>query len=242
MNKKQNNFQKRGFLKLEKQIDLHVINLIKLDLKKKNIGTLYKDNKGKPRRIENIYNKSVNLNTLNRIITKLIEKIFKKKLVIFKDKCNLKPPGGGGFAPHYDGIFYFKDKKNNFKKGWYEYSDYFLNVLVALDKCTKKNGSIEISKWNDQKFENLYENTKKNGSPELNKKVAKKIKFKLIELNPGDILFFSNKCPHKSKKNLSNTSRLTLYYTYAEGKKEIYKRYFIDKKNNQNKNSKSLPG
>ena len=175
MNKKQNNFQKRGFLKLEKQIDLDVINLIKLDLKKKNIGTLYKDNKGNPRRIENIYNKSVNLNTLNRIITKLIEKIFKKKLVIFKDKCNLKPPGGGGFAPHYDGIFYFKDKKNNFKKGWYEYSDYFLNVLVALDKCTKKNGSIEISKWNDQKFENLYENTKKNGSPELNKKVAKNI-------------------------------------------------------------------
>ena len=85
-------------------------------------------------------------------------------MVIFKDKCNLKPPGGGGFRPHYDGIFYFKNENKKLKKGWYEYSNYFLNVLVALDKCTKQNGSIEISRWHNKNFDSLYENTKKNGS------------------------------------------------------------------------------
>lgn len=242
MNEKQKKFHQNGYLKLENEVNFELIKNIRKDCFTKKIGTLYKDNEGKPRRLENIYDKTKNLKLLNNHLIKLIKKIFKKKMVIFKDKCNLKPPGGGGFRPHYDGIFYFKNENKKLKKGWYEYSNYFLNVLVALDKCTKQNGSIEIGRWHNKNFDSLYENTKKNGSPELKIKFAKKIKFKLIELNAGDILFFSNKCPHQSKKNLSKSSRKVLYYTYAIGKKNIYKRYFLDKQKSLNKNSKSLPG
>ena len=43
--------------------------------------------------------------------------------------------------------------------------------------------------------------------PKLNKEYASKLKFNRIDLNKGDVLFFSNLCPHKSKKNLSNFER-----------------------------------
>ena len=106
MNEKQKKFHQNGYLKLENGVNFELINNIRKDCFKKKIGTLYKDNKGKPRRLENIYDKTKSLKLLNNHLIKLIKKIFKKKMVIFKDKCNLKPPGGGGFRPHYDGIFY----------------------------------------------------------------------------------------------------------------------------------------
>ena len=239
---KKNMYNNLGYLKVANSIPISLIKQIKKDLTKKNIGNIYYDKKGIIRRSENIYDKSKSLRKLNNIIKKKIYQFFKRKLVIFKDKCNFKPPGGAGFTAHYDGIFYFKNKNNIKKKGWYEYSNYFMNVLIALDNCNKRNGSIEISPHHNQSFEELFLNTKMNGSPELKKKIEKKLKFKYLNLKPGDILFFSNKCPHKSKKNLSKTSRMILYYTYALGNKKIYNRYFKDKLSSKNKNEKSLTG
>ena len=62
-----------------------------------------------------------------------------------------------------------------------------------------------------------------------------------IVLNKGDIVFFSNICPHKSEKNNSNFNRRTLYYTYLS--KEFgyqYDNYFKDKEKSKNATSKSL--
>ena len=62
-------------------------------------------------------------------------------------------------------------------------------------------------------------------------------------LKIGDIVVFSNTCPHRSDKNHSNTNRRTLYYTYSSGPRgSQYNKYFIDKKNSANKTSKSLEG
>ena len=50
------------------------------------------------------------------------------------------------------------------------------------------------------------------------------------------LFFFSNTCPHKSKKNLSNKNRRILYYTYTKFKnRPLYKMYYQDKKNSKNK-------
>ena len=137
----------------------------------------------------------------------------------------------------------FKDEKNLNKKGWYEYSDHFINVLIALDICNKNNGSIEISKIHNDNFNNLLLNTKNNGTPDLLEEIESKLIFETIELNPGDIVIFSNQCPHRSKKNYSNSSRGTLYYTYTHAKLgSFYEKYFEDKKNSKNKTSKSLSG
>lgn len=203
----------------------------------------YFDKNGEIRRIERIFNKGKKLNFLNKEIIKILKNIFKEDYIIFKDKFNAKPPGGEGFFAHYDGVFMFKDEKNLNKKGWYEYSDHFINVLVALDICNKKNGTIEISKIHNDNFNNLLLNTKNNGTPDLLEEIESKLIFETIELNPGDILVFSNQCPHRSKKNYSNSSRGTLYYTYTLEKfGSFYEKYFEDKKNSKNKTSKSLSG
>ena len=30
--------------------------------------------------------------------------------------------------------------------GWYEYSNFFVNVLVAFDECNEQNGALEVAK------------------------------------------------------------------------------------------------
>ena len=137
----------------------------------------------------------------------------------------------------------FKDKNNNSRKGWYEYSDKFINVLVALDPCTKENGTIEISKIHNNNFDDLLLNTKNNGTPDLLDSIESKLIFETIELNIGDIIMFSNLCPHRSKKNSSNNSRRNLYYTYTPSiLGSFYEKYFDDKNNSKNETAKSLSG
>lgn len=233
-------FEKFGYIILKnvfhKKLVVKLINEI-LDSKK---TIKYFDNKKIHRRTEKIYNKGKELKNLNKKILKLLKKILEQDFLIFKDKFNSKPPGGEGFFPHYDGIFHFIDNKNKKRNGWYEYGDYFINVLVALDKCNKKNGALEIAKEHKGSFDELLKNTKKDGTPAIKKEIISKLNFNMINLNIGDLVIFSNKCPHRSKKNNSKHSRRTLYYTYSLKKNgSKYKIYFKDKTESKNK-SKAL--
>ena len=50
------------------------------------------------------------------------------------------------------------------------------------------------------------------------------------------MVFFSNKCPHQSKKNNTKKSRRILYYTYTKLKyKSKYLKYYKDKMKSKNK-------
>ena len=104
------------------------------------------------------------------------------------------------FFAHYDGIFKFKNENNEDRKGWYEYGNFFVNALIALDPCNMENGTIEISNAQKESFDKLLSNTKKNGTPDLLPEIEKKLKFKVINLSYGDVVIFSNTCPHRSKK------------------------------------------
>ena len=69
------------------------------------------------------------------------------------------------------------------------------------------------------------------------------LNFEKIILNAGDIVIFSNTCPHRSKKNNSEINRKTLYYTYTQLKDgSKYLDYFRDKSKSKNNTSKSLSG
>ena len=235
------NYEKNGFVKIEKVFKKNFISKIINDINNAKKIDKYFDKYGNIRRVEKLYNKSQNLKKLDLEIRRILKKIMIKDYLIFKDKYNAKPPGGEGFFPHYDGIFKFKDKKNKIQNGWYIYGKDFVNVLVALDKCTKKNGTIQISNSHNGDFDQLYKNTKMNGTPELNQKILKFCKFKIINLNIGDIVIFKNTCPHKSETNKTVKSRRNLYYTYLNksyGNK--YNKYFQDKNTSKNKSSKSL--
>tara|TARA_B100001063_G_C16725080_1_gene535902 strand:- start:659 stop:1405 length:747 start_codon:yes stop_codon:yes gene_type:complete len=246
MNKFFDEYNEVGYFKIKNFLEKNEVSKIELELEKclKNKGILkYKDKNGKIRRIEKIYDKGKFLKQFDLNVKKLLKKIFQKKYSIFKDKLNIKPPGGEGFFAHYDGIFKFKNKNNKILNGWYEYSDNFINILLAINSCNKKNGTIELAKATDGNFYNLLKNTNKDGSPNLKKSYESKLNFKHIDLEVGDIIIFSNKCPHRSKKNKSNKNRKTLYYTYTISKSmNLYKKYFLDKVSSKNKNSKSLTG
>ena len=242
-NKYKEIFLKKGYFLQRSVFDKIFIKKILREVQLAKNVTKYYDKNNNIRRIEKLYNKGNYLNYLNKKIENHLNSVFKKKFTIFKDKYNAKPPKGEGFYAHYDGIFYFKNKKNEKKKGWYEYSNFFINVLIALDDSNKRNGTIEIAKKHDGSFQKLLKNTYNDGTPNITKEIEKKIKFKTINLKVGDIIVFSNKCPHRSDKNYTTRSRRNLYYTYTYGSdKALYRKYFNDKKNSKNNTRKSLEG
>ena len=239
------NFNSKGYFVqknfFEQKFILKILEEIETAKSDKKVD-VYLDRNGLPRRLERLYDKGINLNLLNNKISEFLNKVFNKKFLIFKDKFNSKPPGGEGFKAHYDGIFKFYDKNNKEKKGWYEYSDTFVNVLVSLDQSNSKNGTLEISKVHKKNFDDLYSQTLKDGSPNLKQNIEINLKFEVINLNVGDVLIFDNRCPHRSKKNNSLKSRRILYYTYSPEKFGFqYKNYFFDKKKSKNLN-KALIG
>ena len=236
-------FKSNGYCVIKNAISNKIISKVFNEIENAKNIEIYTDKKGNLRRIERLYDKGEKLLELNLAVINLLDNIFKEKFLIFKDKFNAKPPGGEGFFAHYDGVFIFKDVTNTEHNGWYKYTDYFVNALIALDKCTKENGTIEISNYHKGSFHDLLKNTKKNGTPDLTKEAEDDLDFEFIELDPGDLVLFSNKCPHRSKKNNSSLNRRTLYYTYTrESAGSFYDEYFKDKKNSMNVNSKSLSG
>ena len=223
-------FNNCGYFKIEKFFDKEFIKKLIDEIKNAKNVKKYYDQNYKLRRIEKLYDKGPYLNNLNKKISNYLNNLFLKEFVIFKDKFNAKPHGGEGFSAHYDGIFYFEKKDGSRHKGWHKYSNFFVNVLVALDECNRENGTLQISNADFLDFEELIKKTKKNGTPFLDEDYASKLKFKRIDLFPGDLLFFSHLCPHKSDTNKSNNDRRILYYTYAESKNtNIYSEYYKDK-------------
>ena len=232
---KKKKFKKTGYIKYQKFLTKNFVNKLVLEIENSKDTIKYYDNSNNLRRIEKIYDKGFQLKLLNKKISEFLYNFLNKKFLIFKDKFNAKPPVGEGFFAHYDGIFNFINKNYKKKNGWYEYGDYFISVLIALDKCNHENGTIEIGRSHNGNFNELLKNTKNDGTPALTKEVESKTLFDPIDLNIGDILIFLNTCPHRSKKNLSKKNRRILYYTYTlEKYGSKYKKYFEDKKDSMN--------
>jgi len=235
-----NRFDHDGYFILKKFLSKDFISNLIDEIENSNNTIRYSDNSNNLRRIEKLHDKGKNLIDLNKKISILLKEIFDKEFLIFKDKFNIKYPGGEGFFAHYDGVFEFINSNNEKKRGWYEYGDFFISALVAIDECNMKNGALEIAKSHKGNFEQLFVNTKKDGTPALSAKVESKTIFNLINLDVGDMVVFSNTCPHRSKRNNSQKVRRIIYYTYSLGENgSKYKEYFDDKENSKNK-SKAL--
>jgi 2-aminoethylphosphonate dioxygenase len=236
-----------GFCVLDELISSELTDAIKLDIERLSAiegrPHTYFDRNGKLRRLEKFTQQSVSVLRANDLVIALLREIFGEDYLLFKDKYNFKPPFGEGFFAHYDGVFKFADHSGRQRDGWYEYADGFVNVLIALDDFTATNGPLEVASWHDADFATLFARTKQNGTPDLIDAEEAKCHFQPILIPKGGVVVFSNKCPHRSKQNLSEGSRGSLYLTYnAASKGDFYDRYFQDKEGSQNKTSKSLSG
>lgn len=229
-------FDNDGYFKIKNFLSKTEISKILEEIMKLPDIYSHKDKKGLLRRIEKFYNKGKNLNYINTKFVKLIKDILNLNVLIFKDKFNLKPPGGEGFKAHFDGVFIFIDPQKKIKRGWYEYGDNFINILLAIDNCNEENGSIELAKSENEPFTNLIKKLKNKKTGELSVVSERKYSFKKMNLSAGDIIIFKNTCPHRSSINKSNKPRRILYYTYLDEKfGNQYEKYFLDKKISKNK-------
>ena len=221
--------------KILKKVKEEVTNLKKYD------QNFYYEKIGKKnysKRVENIinYSKSADKIINSKKILLALKKLTKKNYCLFKDKLNFKYPGGEGFKAHIDGHFYWKkSKKGRLLKGWNEYSNNFVNLVIPLEKSTKKNGCLYVASskntfnylgktWSEIAKQLDYQ------TPNIKKEKLKYFDFKPIEMEAGDILFFDWKCAHFSKKNKSKSSRMIFYATYNLKKdSNVRSLYYQDK-------------
>ena len=143
-----------------------------------------------------------------------VEQLFGEPAVLFKDKINVKMPGGGGFAAHQD-----------VQAGWDTYASIHITAMVSIDRCTVPNGCLEFAPGRHRA--GLIGQTWKPLSEEELSGSA----YQVLESEPGDAVFFDSFAPHRSSPNRTDRPRRVLYLTYnkaSEGDHRI--QYYADKR------------
>ena len=143
-----------------------------------------------------------------------VDELFGEASVLYKDKFNLKLPGGDGFKPHQDQ-----------QAGWSVYAPIFITALVCIDEATVENGCLELAaglhdrgligrEWEPLTDENMGD-----------------VEFMPVPTAPGDAIFFDSYAPHSSQPNLTDSPRRVLYVTYNRLRDGDHReRYFSDKR------------
>jgi ectoine hydroxylase-related dioxygenase (phytanoyl-CoA dioxygenase family) len=145
---------------------------------------------------------------------------------LFKDKINLKPPGGSGFEPHQDA-----------QAGWDAYCARHLTAVVAIDAATPESGCLELAAGAHRRGL-LGAHWRPLQGPEL-----AGLEFRPEPCEPGDALFFDSYVPHRSAPNRTDRSRRILYLTYNPASQgDHYERYFADKRASYPPDVERLPG
>jgi len=204
---------------------------------------LYHDRADRLRRMEYFAFYDEVLKDLDRRFRNILYEATGEQWSLFKDKVNFKPSGGEGFYAHYDGIFEFKNANGTTSNGWYEYAREFLSALLLLDDFTETNGALELSNMHDEDWNTLYGRTKQNGTPDIREDLVNTYDWTKVIASKGSVLVFDHRVPHMSRMNESESTRRTIYYTYNPARVgNFYEKYFLDKYNSRNTNSKSLSG
>lgn len=139
------------------------------------------------------------------------------EVLLFKDKCNLKSPGGGAFTPHQDIPAYidFGPKVH-------------ITAAVFLDDATAENGALEMaSNLTELQGQGLqYVDTPLGQLPILATAVGGKHNGRIVEhleqqlhwlpvyAKAGDIILFDSYIPHRSATNHSTATRRAFFFTF----------------------------
>ena len=239
-NKQVNEFKKTGIIRIKHFFDKEEITNLKENLitklkKKNSLECYYEKINGKKclRRIEKLSKNSKDFYEIlnSRELNKVFTKITKKKHYLFKDKLNFKYPKSEGFGHHIDGHWFWRKKSSKEEKGWTNYGNSFLNVVIPLENVFIENGCLYLSSKKNT-LKKLGKNWDEITNSLKKKKHFKKKKFsyKSYPLSIGDLLIFDWKVSHFSKKNLSKKSRMIIYATFSDKKNQMEK-YYLDKKN-----------
>lgn len=145
-----------------------------------------------------------------------VAQLLGESAVLFKDKINMKRPGGGGFEAHQDA-----------QAGWNAYARYYITALVGIDATTPENGCLELVRG-------CHENglIGEEWTP-LSEAGTTGLTFEPVATEPGDVIFFDSYAPHRSAPNLTDRQRRVLYITYNRRSEGDHRaRYYADKRKN----------
>ncbi|KNC83396.1 hypothetical protein SARC_04362, partial [Sphaeroforma arctica JP610] len=131
---------------------------------------------------------------------------------LYKEKLNIKPPGGMGFAPHLDAPSL---QVTGLAKE-------FVTVMVAIDDMTVRNGCLRVvkKKWNAT---NMLECTQASAGDDPDRggragaiplTVADSLVFEDVLCSSGEMYLFNGYVPHRSGMNTSTLSRRAVFLTY----------------------------
>ena len=163
---------------------------------------------------------------LKRIVSAALD----TEMVLYKEKLNLKPPGGSGFAPHLDSpslrVALGKDGPQT-----------FCTVMVAIDDMTIDNGCLRICKgnWTQDNHCSVIQ-PDVDGDPDAGGRaggipldVAEGMTFDNLTCKGGTIVCFNGWAPHRSSANASPFPRRAVFLTYnpkEEG--DFHKQYYAN--------------
>jgi hypothetical protein len=180
-------------------------------------------------RLENFVNDHDEWKTLcHGHLAHCISALFGEPMVLYKEKLNLKPPGGSGFAPHLD------TPSLRVALGG-EGPQTFVTVMVAIDNMTTANGCLRICKgeWSEQEHCTVIQ-PEEDGNPDaggragaIPAETAHDLEFHDVECQGGDIVAFNGWAPHRSSANASPFPRRAVFLTYnpkSEG--DFHDRYY----------------
>jgi len=167
-------------------------------------------------------------------LQKLVSETLGIEMVLYKEKLNIKPPGGSGFAPHLDTPslrIAFGD----------EGPQTFCTVMVAIDDMTVCNGCLRVctGDWNEDNHVLTMDPEIDLGNPDgagrvgaIPIDVVDTIVYESVECKGGSIIVFNGFVPHRSAANASSFPRRAVFLTFnpkCEG--DFHKRYY-EKMNN----------
>lgn len=152
----------------------------------------------------------------------IVSELMGEEAVLYKDRINFKFPGGGPHSAHQDGVAYEKGGQTAFDTTKPPY----ISILIGIDDASIENGCLEVvPNWsmdNSQVLEMEQPDPDRPSFSKINSKVEKALGWKPLETKSGDVLFFTERLPHRSASNLSQQKRAILYGVYnpaAEGDK-----------------------
>jgi 2-aminoethylphosphonate dioxygenase len=138
----------------------------------------------------------------------VVSALFQDEPVLFKDKINMKPPGGGAYTVHQDAPAY---------RG-FGIAD-FLTAMIAVDDATVANGCLEFALG-----PRITRELELDDKGQIIAAEIAGMQFEPVPVRSGDAIVFDGLVPHRSAPNHSGAARRALFLTFnarKQGDKRI---------------------
>jgi ectoine hydroxylase-related dioxygenase (phytanoyl-CoA dioxygenase family) len=128
----------------------------------------------------------------------VVSELFQDEPVLFKDKMNMKPPGGGAYTVHQDAPAY---------RG-FGITD-FITAMIAVDEATVENGCLEFAAG-----PRITRELEVDGDGQIIAAEIAGMQFEPTPVRSGDAIVFDGLVPHRSAPNRSGLARRALFLTF----------------------------